>query len=242
MSVSKVKKLIVTCSALCLSTGLTAAPQYYGILELGAAQSKFSNIETAIPETVAARAVVDDSDSAAYLSIGLGIDWESQPLRSELVYSTFGDQSFIDDTKFVTDISDERTTTKVKQESLMLNLLYDIKIDSEKFTPYIGAGLGVSKTNVSAKQEDSPKTDRSADFSEVSDTNFMWSLIVGANYKMTEKTMLGFGYRYTDAGRISTEANCKSTTSSNAICDTGEKHSADLTSHLLFVNINYYFK
>ncbi|KZN15086.1 outer membrane protein [Marinomonas sp. TW1] len=239
MPANKVKKLILACGVICTSSALTAAPQYYGILELGSAQSKFGNLETAISETNATTEVVDDSDSAAYFSIGIGLDWVNQPLRSELVYSTFGDQSFINDAKFITYSGTERTTAKVKQESLMLNLLYDINIDSDKLKPFVGAGIGASKTKTSATQIQIG-VNRSAAFSEASDTNFMWSLIVGANYNMTEKAQLGFGYRYTDAGNVSTEANCIG--SDGDICDPGEKHSADLTSHLLFVNLSYYFE
>ena len=243
MDFSKTKKIIVACCAIYVSTELAAAPKYYGILELGGSKSEANNLEVSIPASVASTVVIDDSDSSSYLGIGIGIDWEGKPLRSEIVYSSYGSQSFIDDTDFVIAISNERTTTKVKQESLMFNLLYDIDIDSEKFTPFIGAGIGVSKTRISATQVDNPLTSRSASFAEDSDTNFMWSLVAGVNYKVTERSTLGFGYRYTDAGNISTADNCISTgTGGSFICDTGEKHSADLTSQSLFINMNYYFQ
>lgn len=234
------KKTVIASSLLYISTNLAAASQYYGVLELGSSKSEFSNILASTPEdTTTTTEVVDDSDSSSYFSVGVGIDWESSPLRSEVVYTSYGDQNFIEDTVFPRS-SNERTTTNVKQESLMFNLLYDIDIKSDTFKPYVGAGVGVLKSKISANQIDEPVTSRSASFAEVSDTNFMWSVMVGANYSMTEKAVLGFGYRYTDAGKVSTGNNCVG--SDNLICDTDEQHSADQKSQLLFLSMNYYFK
>ncbi|WP_181903019.1 outer membrane protein [Marinomonas pollencensis] len=232
-------KAILASSLLYISTNLVAAPQYYGVLEMGLSHSDFSNLEASTPEANTTTEVVDDSDSSSYFSVGVGINWENSPLRSEIVYSSFGDQSFIEDTVF-TSSGNERTTTNIKQESLMFNLLYDIDIKSNVFKPYIGAGVGVLRSKVSATQSDEPATSRSASFAEASDTNFMWSVVIGANYSMAETLMVGFGYRYTDAGEISTDDNCEG--SDAFICDAGEKHSADQKSQLLFVSMNYYFE
>ncbi|MEO9655596.1 outer membrane protein [Marinomonas sp.] len=241
MSLNVMKKAIMASSLLYTSASLVAAPQFYGVLELGNSKSKFSNIDTSIAKSTATTDVISDSDSSSFFSVGVGIDWENSPLRSEIVYTSFGDQSFIDDTVFVSSTaSNERTTTTIKQESFMFNTLYDIDIKSNVFKPYVGAGVGVLRSDVSAKQLDSPVgTGRSASFAEVSDTNFMWSLVVGANYKVTEKAALGFGYRYTDAGKVSTGNNCVG--SDAFICDTDEQHSADQKSNLLFASMNYYF-
>jgi len=153
-----------------------------------------------------------------------------------------GEQKFSDDTTF-TGGTQERTTVKVKQDSLMFNLLYDFDINKKNITPYIGAGIGASKTKLSAKQLDTPQSNlsnRDASFDEYSDVNFSWNLVAGINYDIAEKAVIGLGYRYTDAGKISTDDNCNS--DNNAfICDTGERHSADLKMHSLFINFNYYF-
>ncbi|MGB3383070.1 MAG: outer membrane beta-barrel protein [Marinomonas sp.] len=152
---------------------------------------------------------------------------------------TQGEQNFIEDTVF-TSSGNERTTTNIKQDSLMFNLLYDIDIKSNVFKPYVGAGVGVLRSKVSATQSDEPATSRSASFAETSDTNFMWSVVIGANYSVAETLKVGFGYRYTDAGEISTDDNCVG--SDTLICDAGETHSADQKSQLLFVSMNYYFE
>ncbi|MEP0073044.1 MAG: outer membrane beta-barrel protein [Marinomonas sp.] len=234
-----IKRTMVASSLLYATTNLVAAPQYYGILEIGSAKSKFSNIDTAIPESTATTDVISDSDSSSFFSVGVGVDWEGSPLRSEVVYTSYGDQSFIDDTVFSAS-SDERTTTTIRQESLMFNVLYDIDFKNDVFKPYVGAGVGIQRSKVSAEQLDSPvDTGRSASFAETSDTNFMWSVVLGANYSVTEKAIIGFGYRYIDAGKVSTGNNCVG--SDALICDTDEQHSADQTSNLLFANMNYYF-
>ena len=241
MILTVMKKTVIVSSLLYISTNLAAAPQYYGVLELGSSKSEFSNILASIPELTTTTEVIDDSDSSSYLSVGVGIDWESSPLRSEVVYTSYGDQSFIEDTVFLASSGNgnERTTTNIKQESLMFNLLYDIDIKSDTFKPYVGAGVGVLKSKVSAEQLDEPATNRSASFAEVSDTNFMWNVVVGANYSVTEKAVLGFGYRYSDAGKVSTGDNCVGT--GDYLCDDNETHSADQKSQLLFLSMSYYF-
>lgn len=233
------KKTILASSLLYISTNLVAAPQYYGVLEMGLSHSDFSNLEASTPEASTTTEVVDDSGNSSFFSVGVGINWEDSPLRSEIVYSSYGEQNFIEDTVFTSSLN-ERTTTNIKQDSLMFNLLYDIDIKSNVFKPYVGAGVGVLRSKVSATQSDEPATSRSASFAETSDTNFMWSVVIGANYSVAETLKVGFGYRYTDAGEISTDDNCVG--SDTLICDAGETHSADQKSQLLFVSMNYYFE
>lgn len=230
---------IVACIA--LHTPLYANSPFYGTFELGNSTSNFGNIEASAPlNNTTTSDVIDDKDNSTYAGIGLGYDWQNTSLRSEIQYNKYGSQEFIDDMLF-NGVGAERTTVKVKQEALMFNLLYDFKITSSNFVPYVGGGVGISKFKVSATQVDNPpQVGRLANFAENSDTNFAWNLVVGANYNLTTTTTIGLGYRYTDLGKVATDDNC---VSSNAhICDQNETHSAKLDSNLFFVKVNYFFE
>lgn len=239
MTLKRINKLMITCGILYCSSSMVYASEIYGVLELGNAISRFDDAKVSVPtNSTVSSAVVDDTDNSPFAAIGVGYDWDGKPLRAEIVYRKSGSQEFVEDTVFTRSLK-ERTTVKVKEESLMFNLLYDINIDNSNLTPYIGAGVGGSKTKISAIQKDYPLTARSASFSENSDVNFAWNLVVGVDYDITEKIIMGLGYRYTDAGKVSTDDNCVG--SDAAICDANETHSADLKIHSLFFNVNYYF-
>lgn len=243
MRLKNTSKLLTIFGILTFVSNFSYASGVYGILELGYSKSNFDNATARLPENdTAISDVVKNNDNSSFAAIGLGYDWDNSPWRTEIVYRKHGDQKFSDDTIFTNSLT-ERTIVKVKQESLMLNLLYDFDINVKNVTPYLGGGLGGTKVKLSATQSDvdeSNTSTRSASFDEYSDVSFSWNLVAGINYDITESAVIGLGYRYTDAGKISTDENCKSSNDAY-ICDSGEKHSADLRMHSLFFNVNYYF-
>ena len=78
----------------------------------------------------------------------------------------------------------------------MLNSYYDFK-NTSKFTPYISAGVGV--TRVKNESTDIEFPDYS--FSK-SDNHFTWSAGVGVAYNITNNVALDASYRYLNAGKF----------------------------------------
>lgn len=241
MLIKSTHKLIIFNALLysCLSN-IVLASNIYSVMELGYSSGHYDNAKVSTPFIETTSNVADDQDSSYFAAFGVGYDWDSNPLRTEIVYRNYGRQEFVDDTTFIDIQHIERTTVKVKQESIMLNLIYDIDIGDSPFTPYVGIGIGGSKTKVSATQKDySIDTSRFASFDKHSSINLAWDLVAGVNYKFIDRTKFGLGYRYTDAGEVATDSNCVG--SDDFICDEDETHSADLRMHSLFVNFTYYY-
>ena len=71
--------------------------------------------------------------------------------------------------------------------SAMLNLYYDIDTGT-KFTPYVGAGLGLSHQKVTAGN------------AKKSSNELAWQVGGGVSYAAAENVSVDFGYRYIDNG------------------------------------------
>lgn len=81
----------------------------------------------------------------------------------------------------------------LENNSIMLNAYYDIDTGT-KFTPYVGAGIGMAR--LKGKVTD---TDESISKSK---TNFAWQVGAGVSYAMTDNLSLDAGYRYMDSGDV----------------------------------------
>lgn len=107
----------------------------------------------------------------------------------------------------------------LKNNSLFLNAYYDIATGS-KFTPYVGAGVGVSRLKVEFKDDNDKYTKSS--------TNFAWQVGAGVSYAMTEAWALDLGYRYMDNGDVTLNAK-------------GDKVKTDSQSHNVSLGLRYTF-
>lgn len=85
------------------------------------------------------------------------------------------------------------TRFRLQNHSLMLNAYYDINTCT-RWTPYVGAGMGVSMLKFTAKNMDSGRK-----MSEKS-YNFAWQIGAGVAYDLTQNIALDAGYRYIDSG------------------------------------------
>ena len=85
----------------------------------------------------------------------------------------------------------------LENNSVMLNAYYDIDTGT-KFTPYVGAGIGMARLKA--------KIDDEQDFSK-SKTTFAWQVGAGVSYAMTENVSLDAGYRYTDSGDVTVKGD-----------------------------------
>ena len=92
---------------------------------------------------------------------------------------------------------------KMNISTLMVNTYYDYKL-TDKFVPYIGAGIGLAhiKTTGNVYMPISVWNTSYSDVAKDTEDNFAWNLSVGAGYKVTENITADLGYRYTNYGDI----------------------------------------
>ena len=129
---------------------------------------------------------LSSNDTVPGFSLAAGISFKTDigGIRTELEYSKNGDA---EDTIYgVVD-------TTVESQSVLVNTYYDIKTDTN-FTPYIGAGLGVSK--IKGKMSVAGVSD------SMDDNSFTWQVGGGVSVSIAKNAFLDAGYRYVDYGDI----------------------------------------
>lgn len=204
----------------------------------------------------------DSNNTQAISAFALGFDFSTMSsinARAELEYTYKGKSSFSPDitsgsTTYygkVIDNSDGSTldeyndsysygsrsgyiTNEIRSHQLMLNGYYDFK-NTSKFTPYLGAGIGLThlKNKVTVDYDD-PGTK--------SDTNFTWSVGAGVGYALTPNLSMDLGYRYVDAGNIEFSTSSTYTDPSYSFTETNTiKTKADLSSHDYTIGLRYSF-
>ncbi len=90
--------------------------------------------------------------------------------------------------------------SKVTVFSSMINVYYDIDTGT-KFTPYVGAGLGMAHLKNKATVSASLGGPLSLNDTE-EENHLAWNIGFGMNYALTDNLSLDLGYRYSDYGRI----------------------------------------
>lgn len=92
---------------------------------------------------------------------------------------------------------------KTNISTWMVNAYYDYKL-TDKFAPYIGAGIGLAhiKQTGSVYMPISVWNTSYSDTAKDTEDNFAWNLSVGTGYKVTENFIADVGYRYTNYGSI----------------------------------------
>lgn len=119
---------------------------------------------------------------------------------------------------------------ELRTQSLMLNGYYDFK-NKSKFTPYLSAGVGVSR--IENKVSINPEAfGDSENITTDTNNNFTWTAGAGIAYKVTENVALDLAYRYVDAGE---------TDVSQSFEGTKLKNTADLVSHDYSLGVRYNF-
>ena len=89
--------------------------------------------------------------------------------------------------------------TSVETTTLMFNGYYDI-IRFDRFTPYVGAGVGLAYNKVgSVSFTGNPALVNVIEGD--SRWSLAWSLMAGMGIQITERTTLDLGYRYIDMGK-----------------------------------------
>ena len=119
---------------------------------------------------------------------------------------------------------------ELRTQSLMLNGYYDFK-NKSKFTPYLSAGVGVSR--IENKVSINPEAfGTSENITTDTNNNFTWTAGAGVAYKVTENVALDLAYRYVDAGE---------TDVSQSFEGAKLKNTADLVSHDYSLGVRYNF-
>ena len=112
-------------------------------------------------------------------------------------------------------------TASLENNSIMLNAYYDIDTGT-KFTPYVGAGIGMAHLKAKVDFMDGD------DVPGKSKTTFAWQAGAGVSYAMTDNLALDLGYRYNDYGDVTVDVY-------------GIKTEFDSTSHEFLFGVRYTF-
>ena len=138
-----------------------------------------------------------EADSGLATGIVIGRSFNNFRLEGELAYQKNDIKSVTLDSigydginypvgEKITDVDGDISST-----ALLVNGYYDFK-NSSKFTPFVGAGIGFAKVEVSSAISDSEGLLWTSD----SDIVAAAQVSLGANYAITEKVSLDLKYRY----------------------------------------------
>lgn len=142
------------------------------------------------------------------------------------------------------------TAADIRQTAGMLNAIYDFS-EFGRFEPYIGAGLGLVETRLSAQSNDFPSLlgDVAAvrvpnpacapvcEFGAV-DQGLGWQVLAGLGYDLTDNLTWDTQYRYLDAG----EREFLGRRLNDDLVNTAHINTAiDLSSHMLMTGLRYRF-
>jgi opacity protein-like surface antigen len=247
-------KRILLATVIATSSFAYADSGFYTSLKAGVSDTKFDNTEyQSNPEVdVDLTYHNKDVDETVYPNIALAVGFDFSKIskinaRAELEYTYKDKVKFTPQTDLLVittpDFSDSEPApegfpglfeNELRSQSLMLNAYYDFK-NTSKFTPYLGAGVGV--TRIKNKQALNPELFMENDSESDTSNTFTWSANVGVAYQVTENVALDLGYRYVDAGEIEFNTNNSFFFGPEA----NMKTTADLVSHDYSLGIRYNF-
>lgn len=236
------KRLLVS-TALCLTlavskpalaadlTGLYVAPKFSASeQDTGEYEEKDSLAGSMLPVSGTKGSKADTTWGGA---LAIGYDFHpalSLPIRAELEYAVHSQSktSFSGRSAYGTVATNTR---KTEVSTLFANVFYDFH-NNTKFTPYVGAGVGVAQIRVKDNfwTAYGPQTASGSKNVE----NFAWNLGAGVAYSFDSNWKLDLGYRYSDFGSV---------TGATATETGGSRHQAKSreTSHEVMMGLRYGF-
>lgn len=123
--------------------------------------------------------------------------------------------------------------TSLTTYTAMLNVYKDFG-NFRGFVPYVGAGIGVAYNRLGdVSFTGNPNLTNVIHGNN--DLSLAWSLMAGVGYQISDRTILDFGYRYIDFGRIESQQS-----DSAGFVNPAVKLS-DLSAHEFKVGLRYYF-
>ncbi len=114
-----------------------------------------------------------------------------------------------------TGASQPQYTTKIDPLSVMANVYLDLGTWAG-FTPYIGAGAGVTWV----RSREYTDTERRIDYATANGrTNFSWAAMAGVAYQINARWVVDVGYRYLDLGDLTTSVGAPTLTGGSGPVD-----------------------
>ena len=238
-------KRLLLVTAISFSSLTYADSGFYTSLKAGISDTKFEDYKLTLAQ--GDESIIfkhKDADESIYPNISAAIGFDFSKVskvnaRAELEYT------YKDKATFAPNISSgifngneeqappnipSYVVNELRTQSLMLNGYYDFK-NKSKFTPYLSAGVGVSR--IENKVSINPEAlGTSENITTDTNNNFTWTAGAGVAYKVTENVALDLAYRYVDAGE---------TDVSQSIGGTKLKNTADLVSHDYSLGVRYNF-
>lgn len=166
--------------------------------------------------------VLNDPEGTSFTgSLGLGYNWNDDvPVRTEL---ELGYRQFEDDVSARPSgggaVVSGKYTSRIA--TLMANAYWDF-YNKTKFTPYLGAGLGVAAI-------DTKVSDSSGSVDNILAT-YALNVSAGCGYEVSDNVILDLGYRYLRTGEASVESKA-----------TGNKMTGTPEAHEVTVGLRYEF-
>lgn len=182
-----------------------------------------------------------DSAMGAKWAVGASV-WENKigSLRTELEYgSTSASYYFFSGKDQGNAHDNEDRSSQLETDTFLLNLYFDVHTGTI-FTPYIGAGIGVTN----ASMDYNFKSGRySIPESRFADWKMSWNVGAGVGVALTKNLTLDFGYRYSDLGHFGGFAGLyKDDYQAGSTWRVDEDHrDYNLTSHEVTVGVRYTF-
>jgi len=143
------------------------------------------------------------TDTAWGGALAIGYDFHpalSLPIRAELEYAARSQaRTSFSGTSSAYGFA-ATNTRKTEVSSLFANVFYDFHNDT-KFTPYVGAGVGVAQIRVKDNFWTSYGAVSTGSGSKTVE-NFAWNLGAGVAYSFDSNWKLDLGYRYSDFGSV----------------------------------------
>lgn len=201
--------IILATTAVTSFSGLANADNgVYASLKAGASETKMKNIS--VNNVWDEYSYTHDSESKTLtpnLSLAVGYDFSNISnidARTELAYTYIGNKTYHFNQMNTpwSNGEESNATNKIKSQSIMLNGYYDFK-NSSKFTPYVSAGLGMTRVKSTYHNE---YQFEDGDVSD-SSTKFTWALGLGVSYDIWENIDLDLSYRYNNAGKFKFKGN-----------------------------------
>lgn len=179
----------------------------------------------------------DDSKRVWGTSFAAGVSYglEGGAIRTELEWqrNTAARLHYTDVIYAGADSEVEHTSkTKIKTHAYMLNAYYDFDTCT-KFTPYVGAGIGLAKTKIANMEYGGF---RWFDKSTEKHTGIAWQIGAGIAYALNDNVSVDVGYRYIDYGKFDV------TTSGGRWQGMGfDRTSHETTANELYAGLRYSF-
>ncbi|MFY0612995.1 MAG: porin family protein [Hyphomicrobiaceae bacterium] len=177
--------------------------------DVGYSASSSPTVELDSPNYIAVDTADADMDNAFMGEVGIGCGSGSRGFRGDLTLGYYSDRD-------VDGIKTDRPgvhypgtfETKVSSMTAMANVYYDMG-KFRGFVPYVGVGIGVARHRLGSVSFDLRNPDPLGvpanpvnNLEGSTQTNFAWSLMAGAAYQISDRTVVDFGYRYIDMGDV----------------------------------------